>query len=115
MLERALMRLLKLSLLFPKENLDRMAELLTTMSPAVDHYTTWNVDGNLEIGQKAKISEQVRGRLDQRILMTILPEDRIALILEVIQHELHGEEISYWIEAVEAYGMLAPSPSESHN
>lgn len=103
------MRLVKLALLFPKEILERMTEILTTMSPSVDHFTTWTVEGNLEIGQKAKVFEQVRGRLDQQIINTILPEDRIAEILEVIRLELHGIEISYWIEAVEAYGVLSPT------
>ncbi|MFM7084483.1 MAG: DUF3240 family protein [Hyphomicrobium sp.] len=103
------MRLVKLTLIFPKDCLERVTELLTTMSPGVDHFTTWNVEGNLEIGQKAKIFEQVRGRLDQRIFITILPEDRVNHILDLVRKELHGDEISYWIEAVEAYGLLSPT------
>lgn len=101
------MRLVKLTFTFPSEGLELITEILTSMSPAVDHFTTWLVEGNLEIGQNAKISEQVRGRLDQRILLTILPEERIPHILDAIRQDFKGVEISYWVEPIEAYGMLS--------
>ena len=101
--------LCKLTLVCPPDGSDRVVELMLTIDPPIEGFTTWSAEGHGHGFEKASFRERVRGRVDRTMLVAVVSRFQVAKILETIATRATIPHMAYWIEPIEAFGRLAPA------
>jgi len=96
----------KLTLVYPPSVADNLIELMLSMKPAIGGFTTFEAEGHGFDFSKANIRERVRGRVERCVLISVMPRERAARILEAIREALPVPHMSYWLEPVFEVGRL---------
>jgi len=99
--------LTRLTIAFPPTLEARIVELLLEHQPPLPGFTVLRGEGHGADFSRASIREQVRGRVDRRILMLILPQAQVEALLDALRSTVPNPQIAWWLEPVLAFGRLA--------
>ncbi len=99
--------LVRLTIAFPPALEARILELLLEQEPPLPGFTILRGEGHGADFSRASIREQVRGRVDRRLLMLILPQARTAHLLDALRAAVPNPQIAWWLEPVLEFGRLA--------
>lgn len=97
----------RLTIAFPPAIEARIVELLLEQEPPLPGFTILRGEGHGADFSRASIREQVRGRVDRRLLMLILPQARAGTLLDALRGAVPNPQIAWWLEPVLAFGRLA--------
>lgn len=97
----------RLTLVFPPGVESVLLELLLDIEPPLPGFTVVAAEGHgADFGQ-ASLREQVRGRVARRMLLMVLPAERIASLIADLRTALPNPHVTWWVEPVSAFGRLA--------
>ena len=99
--------LTRLTIAFPPALEARIVELLLEQEPPLPGFTILRGEGHGADFSRASIREQVRGRVDRRILMLILPQAQAMALLDTLREAVPNPQTAWWLEPVLAFGRLA--------
>ena len=99
----------KLTLVYPPEAEDGITELLLTAEPPLTGFTTLVAEGHGHDFANASTRERVRGRVRRGVLTVILSRGRLDWLLEEIRCKAAIQDLTYWVEPLEAFGRLEPN------
>lgn len=97
---------LRLNLVFPPSLEDALTEALLS-DPAVPGFTLLRAEGHGNDFTRASIGEQVRGRIDRRVLWMVIPQSQLEPLLQNLKQHITSTEIRWWAEPIIANGKLA--------
>lgn len=97
----------RLTLVFPPAVEERLLELLLEQEPPLPGFTVVAADGHGADFATASLREQVRGRVARRMLLMVLPAERIEQLVAVLRKDLPNPHVTWWVEPVLAFGRLA--------
>jgi hypothetical protein len=103
-----------LTLVYPPDVEDTIIELMLGIEPALGGFTTWLAEGHGHDFATASVRERVRGRVMRALLAVVVPRARVPAILEEVRTKAAIVNIAYWIEPVEAFGLLTPVETAAH-
>ena len=103
--------LCKLTLVYPPTSEDQVIEVLLSIKPPIQGFTSWIADGHGLSFSEASANERVRGRVKRGVLVVIMPRDRADALLDVIRTDIAVPRLAYWIEPVETFGRLVTEPA----
>ena len=69
-------------------------------------FTVLHAEGHSSDFMHASIAEQVRGRVQRRVLWMLLPHVQVEAVLAVLRAQVDMHEVRWWIEQVLAMGKL---------
>lgn len=98
--------LTRLTLAFPPALESRVVELLLEQEPPLPGFTILQGEGHGTDFARATIREQVRGRIDRRILMLVLPQARAMTLIDALRDAVPNPQTVWWLEPVLAFGRL---------
>ena len=96
----------RLSLVFQAALEPRLHTCLQTRFTAPPRYTVLSGDGHGIDFAQASVREQVRGRVQLRLLVMLLPESAVAEVLAYLRADLADARVQWWTEPVLAQGSL---------
>ncbi len=99
--------LTRLTIAFPPALEARIVELLLEHEPPLPGFTVLRGEGHGADFSRASVREQVRGRVDRRILMIILPQAHAEALLDALRSAVPNPQVAWWLEPVLAFGRLA--------
>ncbi len=97
----------KLTLIYPPQAEDSLIELMLEQEPAIAGFTTLRAEGHGFGFEQAASSEKVRGRIDRRMMILVMPVTRFDDILDRISQALPIPNLIYWTENVQSAGRLS--------
>lgn len=103
----AVVDLQRLTLVFPPNLEDRLVELLLEQEPPLPGFTIVAGEGHGADFASASLREQVRGRIAQRVVLMVLPAERIERLIAALRVSLPHPHVIWWAEPVLAFGRLA--------
>lgn len=103
----AFTNLQRLTLVFPPSVEERLVETLLEQEPPLPGFTVVAAEGHGADFASASLREQVRGRVARRMLLMVLPAERIEPLVTVLRGELPNPHVAWWSEPVLAFGRLA--------
>lgn len=99
--------LTRLTLVLPPMLEARVVQLLLEQDPPLPGFTLLAAEGHASDFVHASIPEQVRGRVNRRLLILVLPEARAVALLEYLRATVSNPEVAWWLEPVLKFGRLA--------
>jgi hypothetical protein len=96
----------RLSLVFPAALETRLHTCLQTRLPAPPRYTVLDGEGHGIDFAEASVREQIRGRVELRVLVMLLPEAAVAEVLAHLRADIADARVQWWTESVLAWGSL---------
>lgn len=104
--ERTADELVRLTLVFPPALEARLVDGILAADPALPGFTTLAGAGHAGDLARASPREQVRGKVDRRLLVLVLPRERVAALLTELAPGLPPGQVAWWLEPVLAFGHL---------
>ena len=99
--------LCKLVFVCPKETADSIVEILLEVDFQLPAFTTFNAEGHGHNFDVASAHEQVRGRVDRRILWLVLPTSDKNRIVDEVAAQIKNPHDIYWVEPILEIGHLS--------
>jgi len=99
--------LCKLVFVCPKETADSIVEILLGLDQLLPAFTTFDADGHGHDFKTASSQEQVRGRVDKRVIWLVLPSEDKDLILNKVTAQVKNPHVTYWVEPILEIGHLS--------
>lgn len=96
----------RLNLIFHPTLEDTVTDTLMA-DPALPGFTLLHAEGHSSDFARASIREQVRGRVDQRVLWMVLERERLDDVLAALRERIASSDVRWWVEPVLAGGRLA--------
>jgi hypothetical protein len=81
-------------------------EFLLDQTPLLHGFTILRGEGHGASFAGASVRELVLGRLDRRLLVMILPDERCDPLIETLAEAFRGMDLVLWTEAVAGYREL---------
>ena len=97
----------RLTLVFPPLLEERLLDVLLEQEPPLPGFTVVAGEGHGADFATASVREQVRGRVARRMLLMVLPDERVASLIESLRATLPTPHVTWWVEPVTAFGRLA--------
>lgn len=79
---------------------------MLSLEPRIGGFTTFRAEGHGFSFSGASTAENVRGRVERRVLMAVMRQERIPAVLEAIRRKLPVPHLAYWLEPVLEVGRL---------
>jgi hypothetical protein len=98
--------LLRLNLIFPPALEDAVTDALIA-DPTLPGFTLLRAEGHSSDFAHASLREQVRGRVDRRVLWVVIERERLDSVLAALRQRIASSEVRWWAEPVIAGGRLA--------
>ena len=95
----------RLTLLFPPR-LEAVVTEAISSDPSLPGYTLLHAEGHSSDFAQASIAEQVRGRVQQRLLWMLLPQAQLETVLARLRTQVDAHDVRWWLEPVLAMGKL---------
>lgn len=95
----------RLVLLFPPWLEAALTEVIVA-GAGVPGFTLLHAEGHSSDFSHASAAEQVRGRVQCRVLWMLLPQAQVDAVLDLLRRELDGQDVRWWLEPVLAMGIL---------
>lgn len=96
----------KLTLVCPKNIEPALLDGLDGLVPELPGYTCQDGLGRGSSMNLASSSEKVKGAMRVITVLIILPDERIAGVLEMVRRTCPRRQISFWVEPVLDFGRL---------
>ena len=96
----------RLNLVFPP-NLEDAVTTALMADPTLPGYTMLHAEGHSSDFAHASIREQVRGRVDRRVLWVVIERARLDSVLAALRERIASKDVRWWAELVVAQGRLA--------
>lgn len=97
--------LIRLTLVFSPELESSITEALSA-HPGLPGYTLLHAEGHTHDFQRASPSEQVRGRVQRRVLWMLLEPAQLDMALDTLRATVVTQEVRWWSEPVLNAGRL---------
>ena len=101
------LELKRLTVVFPPAVEASLIELLLEQDPPLPGFTTIVAEGHGADFATASTHEQVRGRIKKRLLLMVLPADRIESVIAALRAAIPNPHVTWWVEPVIDFGRLA--------
>ncbi len=75
--------------------------------PTLPGFTLLHAEGHSSDFAHASIREQVRGRIDRRVLWVVIERERTAGLLAALRQRIASRDVRWWMEPIVAMGRLA--------
>lgn len=95
----------RLVLVFPPRLEPAVTEALMA-TPGMPGFTLLQAEGHSGDFARASAAEQVRGRVERRVLWMLLPPAQVEDVLAQLRREVDAHEVRWWLEPVLAAGRL---------
>lgn len=95
----------RLNLLFPPALEDAITDSLIA-DPSLPGFTLLQAEGHSRHLARASIREQVRGRVDKRLLWIVIERPRVDDLLDTLRQRIASRNVRWWLEPVIAGGRL---------
>lgn len=95
----------RLVLVFPPRLELAVTEALVA-TPGMPGFTLLQAEGHSGDFTRASAAEQVRGRVERRVLWMLLPPAQVEDVLAQLRREVDAHEVRWWLEPVLAMGRL---------
>jgi len=99
--------LCKLVFVCPKETLDGIVEILLELDQMHPAFTTFNADGHGHNFDVASTQEQVRGKVERRVLWLVLPVENKDKVINEVAAQVKNPHVIYWVEPILEFGYLS--------
>lgn len=96
----------RLILNFPPSLESSVTEVLSD-DPSLPGFTLLHAEGHSSNFAHASASEQVRGRIERRVLWIVIANDRLQEVLDLLRQHVASHDVRWWTEPVSAFGRLA--------
>ncbi len=96
----------RLTLLFSAALEERLVEFMLAQTPPLPGFTVLRGEGHGEAFINASVREQVLGRLDRRLLVMILSDERCDPLIQTLAEAFQGTDLVLWTEAISGYREL---------
>ena len=100
------LELKRLTIAFPPAAETSLIEALLEQDPPLPGFTTIVAEGHGADFAGASIHEQVRGRIRQKLLLMVLPADRVDSLIATLRQALPNPHVIWWVEPVIDFGRL---------
>ena len=97
--------LVRLNLVFPPALEDAVTGALMT-DTTLPGFTLLHAEGHSSDFTHASIREQVRGRVDRRVLWVVIERERVDGLLAALRQRIASNDVRWWMEPVMAMGRL---------
>lgn len=97
----------RLTLVFPPAVEGGLLEFLLGQEPPLPGFTVVAAEGHGADFAAATLREQVRGRVARRMLLMVLPRERIEPLIAALRAALPHPHVTWWVEPVRDFGRLA--------
>ena len=97
--------LVRLNLVFSPALESTVTEALMT-DPALPGFTLLHAEGHTSDFSRASIREQVRGRVDRRLVWVLIEPGRVDEVLALLRQRIVSRDVRWWVEPVLAGGRL---------
>lgn len=95
----------RLNVLFPPRLETAITEAITA-DARMPGFTLLHAEGHTSDFGKASPAEQVRGRVQRRVLWMVLPADQVDDALDVLRAHVDSRDVRWWTENVLRMGRL---------
>ena len=99
------MSLLRLSVLFPPGLEEPITEAISA-DASMTGFTLLHAEGHSSDFSRASSAEQVRGRIQRRVLWMVVEADRVEDVLQLLRTHVDSHDVRWWTEPVLAMGRL---------
>lgn len=96
----------KLTVVFPVAAEDQILDFLLDSRPQLPGFTSLRAEGHGAGFERASTREQVRGRIERRLLFIVLSRRRLQSLLVELQEKIAVPNLAYWVEPVESFGLF---------
>lgn len=100
-------RLVQLTLAYPRAAERQLLEELLELERENGGFTTLAAEGHGQGFHHATLPEQVRGRAERGLVLSVLPESQARALLQALGQRLPSREIAYWLVPVAEFGRIA--------
>ncbi|MFM9735906.1 DUF3240 family protein, partial [Streptomyces niveiscabiei] len=69
-------------------------------------FTTWHAEGHGMGFSNSSLQEQLRGRVDRAVLLTVMRRTSVEPLLQHVRLAIPIAHLAYWIEPVDQMGVL---------
>jgi len=94
----------RLTLSCPEALAEQVIEFLLDHETMVGGFTTLSAQGHGRDFSSATLREQVRGRVQSTLLMTILPAENATILLKELRSHFRAPHMFYWTEPIHDFG-----------
>ncbi|WP_257389025.1 DUF3240 family protein [Tahibacter caeni] len=98
-------RQVRLNLVFPPNLEDAVTEALLE-DVTLPGFTLLHAEGHSSDFARATVREQVRGRVDRRVLWVVIHHERLDGVLAALRRRIVAGDLRWWVEPVLAGGRL---------
>ncbi|KAB2899478.1 MAG: DUF3240 domain-containing protein [Burkholderiaceae bacterium] len=95
----------RLNLVFPPALEDAVTGTLMT-DTTLPGFTLLHAEGHSSDFGRTSIREQVRGRIDRRVLWVVIERERVDGLLAALRQRIASNDVRWWMEPVMAMGRL---------
>lgn len=95
----------RLNVLFPPRLEMTLTEAITA-DPRLPGFTLLHAEGHTSDFAKASAIEQVRGRVQRRVLWMVLLAEEVEDVLDVLRAHVDSRDVRWWTESVLQMGRL---------
>ena len=95
----------RLVLVFPPRLEEAVTEALVA-TPGMPGFTLLQAEGHSSDFAHASAAEQVRGRVERRVLWMLLPPAQVEGVLAQLRQDVDAHDVRWWLEPVLAMGRL---------
>ena len=95
--------IVRLTLVFPPALEDAVTDTLMDDYNAPG-FTLLHAEGHSQDFSRVSIREQIRGRVDQRVLWIVIERERANDLLAALRQRIAASDVRWWIEPVLAEG-----------
>ncbi|KAF1712224.1 hypothetical protein CSC70_01465 [Pseudoxanthomonas kalamensis DSM 18571] len=96
----------RLNLVFPPGLEDVVTEAMIA-DPTLPGFTLLHAEGHSSNFAHASAGEQVRGRVERRVLWVVIEHDQLEHVLSALRARIAAPEVQWWVEPVLDGGRLA--------
>jgi hypothetical protein len=97
--------LVRLNLVFTPALENAVTEALMA-DQALPGFTLLHAEGHTSDFSRASIREQVRGRVDRRLVWVMIEPERVDEVLALLRQRIVSHDVRWWVEPVLAGGRL---------
>ncbi|MFN7184636.1 MAG: DUF3240 family protein [Thermomonas haemolytica] len=97
---------IRMTLVFPPELADGITEALSAHA-GLPGYTLFHAEGHTSDFRRASAGEQVRGRVQRRVLWMLIDPAQLDVALDAVRATVASQDVRWWTEPVLAAGRLA--------
>lgn len=96
---------IRLNLVFPPDLEEAIANAMAA-DPRMPGFTLLHAEGHTSDFTHASASEQVRGRVERRVLWVVIEQERLDELLATLRRQVASKDVRWWAEPVLARGRL---------